>query len=60
MFLPLFETTDQGSSSRLALQVLRSIRLHELRADTVSVNSAMGACGGDGNWQMAELWNEES
>eukprot|EP00439_Symbiodinium_sp_Y106_P056305 s56_g7.t2 len=46
-------TCVESSSSRLALQVLRSLRLHELRADTVSVNSAMGACGGDGNWQMA-------
>ncbi|CAE7859205.1 unnamed protein product, partial [Symbiodinium microadriaticum] len=46
-------TCVQSSSSRLALQVLRSICLYELRADTVSFNSAMGACGGDGNWQMA-------
>ncbi|CAE7540775.1 unnamed protein product [Symbiodinium sp. CCMP2456] len=46
-------TCVESSSSRLALQVLRSIRLYELRADTVSFNSTMGACGVDGNWQMA-------
>ncbi|CAE7268690.1 unnamed protein product [Symbiodinium natans] len=41
-----------SNSSPLALQVLRSMPLCQLRADVVSFNSAMGACG-DGSWQLA-------